>query len=350
MCLSIGVGPRPALVAFSSVLFPCCFLFKGFYLKPILLLESSRLPHKTNVSLFNISFFFFILERRRAWYLRVLTTFLRPKHDETNSASRWLDSKHQRYVSSVQNWSNHVSSNKPLLVGPRREHVESVRFVKKSARSSPAHLKSIHLRLEGGAVLCNCIRWRPLPDITLCVHAYSTACVANNKATVTVLLLTLPVFNDRNVNHETPDTARSKVYLSASSIFNTKVSFVFFLFLLSSCRRSAPTLSVSCSPTTAPTSWPVVPVPSSQCVPSLTWGTGERWAKNKKDSGKVTDVKRTGKQKSAAETRPQGLAAGQYLQRKCVFERGEPLWFAAVRNSSDPYVSYSFLRQVFKKL
>lgn len=134
----------------------------------MLLLESSCLLHKT----FHYSIFFSILERRRVWYLRVLTTFLRPKHDETNSVSHWLDSKHQRYVSSVQNWSNHVSSNKPLSVGLRCEHVESVRFVKKSAWFSRAHLKSIHLRL-GGTVLCNCIRWRPLPDMTLCVLQYS---------------------------------------------------------------------------------------------------------------------------------------------------------------------------------
>lgn len=62
----------------------------------------------------------------------------------------------------------------------------------------------------------------------------------------------------------------------------------------------------------------------------------------------MIDTKRTGKQKSAAETHPQGLVAGQYLERKYVFEWGEPLWCAAVRNSSDPYVSYSFLREVFK--
>lgn len=258
-----------------SVLLPCCFLFKGFYSKPMLLLESSCLLQlKTNVSLFN---FFFILERGHVWYLRVLTTFLRPKHDETNSVSHWLDSKHQRYVSSVQNWSNHVSSNKPLSVGPRCEHVESVRFVQKSAWFSPAHLKSIHLRL-GGTVLCNCIRWRPLPDMILCVCAYSAACVANNKAAVTVLLLTLPVFNVTKhlIQHEVKYTFQHCQFLT----WRYNLSVCLFFFLLSSYRRSAPTLSVSCSPTTAPTSWPVVPVPSSQCVPSLTWGTEERWAKD----------------------------------------------------------------------
>lgn len=41
-----------------SVLFPCYFLFKGFYLKPMLSLESSCLPQlKTNVSLFNFFLF-----------------------------------------------------------------------------------------------------------------------------------------------------------------------------------------------------------------------------------------------------------------------------------------------------
>lgn len=48
-----------------------------------------------------------------------------------------------------------------------------------------------------------------------------------------------------------------------------------------SSRRSVPTLSVSCSPTTAPTCWPAAPVPSSRCAPTSTWGTGERWVDNK---------------------------------------------------------------------
>lgn len=48
-----------------------------------------------------------------------------------------------------------------------------------------------------------------------------------------------------------------------------------------SSRRSVPTLSVSCSPTTAPTCWPAAPVPSNRCAPTSTWGTGERWVDNK---------------------------------------------------------------------
>lgn len=67
-----------------------------------------------------------------------------------------------------------------------------------------------------------------------------------------------------------------QISITCCAIFNADHHTSF----LSTYRRSAPTLSVSCNPTTAPTCWCAAPGPSSQCAPLSTSATEERWADN----------------------------------------------------------------------
>lgn len=141
------------------------------------------------------------------------------------------------------------------LVGAAREHVGPVKFVKK-----PAWFLQKSLQL-------GCVIGLVSGSLLLCFF-----CVRANKPWLQTTEQPWRPRPAQSLQRSPRDLSVTKRLTGPDALFHADP--VSLSRPLS--RRSAPTSSASCSPSTAPTCWPAAPAPSSPCAPSSTWDTGER--------------------------------------------------------------------------